>query len=204
MDDNFIKDGKLIIKDRNVANAVFDGLDLRESSFSNLDMSRSEFNNVNMSSSYVHSMNFSDAKFKNMNLNGSSFQDVELMHAKIGCCGECDAKGRLCVRMSDTVFDGVDLSRATVNHCNLDGSLITDIKATNVKLYDVDFDGSACSGINMVKSRIQCTNFFGAKIKNSNFTNASFENCEIDGLTVDGIDVKKAVEFYKKHSGNNE
>ena len=135
---------------------------------------------------------------RGLDLSGTGFENTDLSGASFGCCEECEKEGKYGVKMQKTLLDSVDMAGSQLNHCSLEGSVITDVRAVNSKLYDIDCDGSDLSGVNLVGSRLRCINLFGAEIENSCLANVRLSGCDIGGMTVDGVNVKEAVEAYKK------
>ncbi len=182
-------------------NAEFEDLGLPGAKFNNINLSGAAFTDINLSRAEFTDINLSGASCGALNMSGSSFECAEMNGARFGCCEKCEKEGKYCVEMKKALFDSVDMSDSQMNHCRLENSVLTDVRAVRTKLYDIDFDRSDLSGVNLVESKIRCTNLYGAAIENSCFANASLSGCDIDGMTVDGVNVKEAVEFFRREGG---
>lgn len=186
------------LKHAYLANAEFDDLGLPNASFNNIYLEGAKFNDINLSGAKFTDINLSGASYAALNMTGSKFECVELNEARFGCCETCESEGKYCVEMKKSVFDSVDLGSVQMNHCDMTMGILTDIKMAGSKLYDIDLDGGDLSGVNMVEARIQCSNLYGASVKNCCFAETHLENCDIDGMTIDGVNVKEAIEAYLK------
>lgn len=78
--------------------------------------------------------------------------------------------------MTDTNFDGVNLSRARFF------AVMSDAKFTDTNLKDADFDD-----VNLGDARFNNINFSGTKITNANLSNVS-----ISGATLENLDISNA------------
>lgn len=189
--------GQYKLKHAYFGHAEFEDLGLPEASFDNVSLEKAKFNNINLSGAVFTDINLSGANYSALNMSGSSFECAEINGARFGCCEKCEKEGKYCVEMKKSLFDSVDMSDSQMNHCKLENAVLTDVRAVRSKLYDIDFDWSDLSGVNLVESKIRCTNLYGAAIENSCFANARLSSCDIDGMTVDGVNVKEAIEFFR-------
>lgn len=186
------------IKNANACGSKFENCDMSNSVLRNMSMCNTKFENLDLNGCAFTDANMRNTSYIHLNMDDSHLHTMSALRARIGGCEECEKKGIQCVNLSESTWDNVKLVNVKMNHCNFEGSLLTDIKGCNSKLYDIDLDSAELSGVNMVKSKVKCANLFGSEITGSNFTNVSLNCCDIDGMTIDGINVKEAIEAFKK------
>lgn len=111
------------------------------------------------------------------------------------------------------ILDG-SMDRVSFRMCAMTGVDFYDNWMGNWRITDSAFVDALIYDTGMERGKIYSSNLENCEFRyttlaNSTFTGGSFKdctitNCIIDGLTIDGINVEKALEFYKKHAGDEE
>jgi len=101
------------------------------------------------------------------------------------------------MEMEQTVQWNQVHQRVEATQSCLAGSRLADVNLSNSSFDDVNFSAASIRNANLAGWRVQDVNFSGLQITNADLRGASIADCLTEGMTIDGVSVADLMAAYR-------
>ena len=142
---------KFEVKNSCVPEAVFDNVNLKNSTFNNINLSGTKFSDINLSGTKFSDINMKNCKYGGLTMEGSSFGCVDMKKCEFNNTELC------CSNFENVTFGGsdmknVDMSCVEFEKINFKNATFDDVDFSDASFDDVDFSGATADGIDIAEA----------------------------------------------------